>query len=144
MTLGTRIREARDDAGMNQADLAYKIGIKKQSISSLEKGDTRETGKLYRIAKVLGVEPEWLDTGNDPKNPVVNLEPPYNPGLMRDVIEGVITYLYDRDLPRPNPNNIAVECDRIYRSQLGKTDEESAVAIPTLVEYSLEIKGGQT
>jgi transcriptional regulator with XRE-family HTH domain len=54
--LGRRIREARDDAGLTQPELAEQLGLSHpQSISRYERGETEvPQRRLRRIAEVTG------------------------------------------------------------------------------------------
>lgn len=54
--LGQRIKEAREDAGLTQQELADRIGIKQgQTVSNYERGVTEVTTKrLRRIAEATG------------------------------------------------------------------------------------------
>src|SRR5678815_4606013 len=54
--IGRRIAQARDDAGLNQRQLAEQIGVADaQSISRYERGITEvSTKRLRRIAEVTG------------------------------------------------------------------------------------------
>ena len=56
MTIGERIRQYREDAGMTQADLAEKVGVTHSSISLIE-NDLRgiTVDKLRLICDALGV-----------------------------------------------------------------------------------------
>lgn len=64
MTIGQRIAEARALAGLNQSQLADKLGISPQSVQQWELGKTTPRGKrMAEIAKVLVVTPEWLQFG---------------------------------------------------------------------------------
>lgn len=53
MALGKKIREAREALGMSQSELARRVGMRQQSIGSIEKGDVTRPGKLPEIARVL-------------------------------------------------------------------------------------------
>ncbi|WP_445425198.1 XRE family transcriptional regulator [Alishewanella sp. HL-SH06] len=63
MSVGKRVREARKQAGFSQQDLADKIGVKQPTLSELERGISSSSTHLITIAKVLGVSPDWLQTG---------------------------------------------------------------------------------
>lgn len=59
--LRTRITQARDQQGMNQAELAEKAGVTPAAISQIEKGTRIPTiPVLHRIADVLGVSLDYL------------------------------------------------------------------------------------
>jgi transcriptional regulator with XRE-family HTH domain len=69
---GERIRVRREDLGLSRAKLANLVGIKPQSLESIEKGETKRTGLILELAEALGVSPEYL-TGrtNDPTQHVL-------------------------------------------------------------------------
>ena len=73
MKLGKRLRHAREKRGMTQEVLAAAAStlagttISQASLSALEKRDSETTVHLYAYAKVLGINPEWLQTG-EPMN----------------------------------------------------------------------------
>lgn len=59
--IGARIRELRKINGMSQADVASKLYISYQAISSAEKGRTRPSlNTLIRIADLFSVSLDWL------------------------------------------------------------------------------------
>lgn len=63
-SIGDRIRHARKKAGLNQSDLAGRIGVSQPAVANWESGvhDPRRV-MLAKIADVLGVSPEWLASG---------------------------------------------------------------------------------
>jgi SOS-response transcriptional repressor LexA len=65
MTIGDRIREAREAAGYTQAQLADLINIKQQSIQQWESGDTKRPKKINEIASILGVSVDYLLNGEE-------------------------------------------------------------------------------
>lgn len=75
MELGARLRWALQQSGHTQQDLARHLGISKSAVSQQVNGDTKEiTPKnLFRAARFLGVEPEWLGTGKGPRTPLERL-----------------------------------------------------------------------
>jgi transcriptional regulator with XRE-family HTH domain len=66
-TIGERIRLAREQRGMSQAELAAVVGFKAQSaIGNLENRATGRGGfHLPKIASALGVSVTWLLDGPD-------------------------------------------------------------------------------
>ena len=57
MTIGERIRQYREQAGMTQADLAEKIGVTNSSISLIESDKRGITvDKLNKICDALNVK----------------------------------------------------------------------------------------
>lgn len=66
-TLGDRVKEARQGARLSQGALAARIGVKQSSISELERGDSRETAHIVKIALATRFSAYWLETGKGPK-----------------------------------------------------------------------------
>lgn len=62
MLTGTDIRQARQIAGMSQADLARAVGVSMRSIGNYERGETVPRNKLPIIERVLN---EYIDTNSD-------------------------------------------------------------------------------
>jgi transcriptional regulator with XRE-family HTH domain len=59
--MGSRIKEARDRAGMTQTALAAATGVQSWTISRWESGGQIPGGdRLKTIAAALGVTPDWL------------------------------------------------------------------------------------
>lgn len=70
ITLGLRIRAAREYAGMDQAELAERAGIARGTISAAERGHrTPQRASLTLIAFATGVDPDWLRTGEETPRP---------------------------------------------------------------------------
>lgn len=64
MDLKDRIKKARRDAKMSQIKLADCVGLKQSTISQLESGTMVSSTYLPAIAKALGVDAFWLQTGS--------------------------------------------------------------------------------
>lgn len=80
MTIGQRVRRARNHAGLTQAKLAKAVGLRQATISELEKGESRSSAYLVHIAKACGVSAHWLATGEgDMLGKVTELRPSYRP-----------------------------------------------------------------
>lgn len=77
-TFGARVRYAREKRGISQTDLAAKISLKQPSLLAIEKGDAKSSKHLLKLAKVLKVEPAWLE-GDDTQEPDWS-RPPASPG----------------------------------------------------------------
>ena len=55
-SMGTKIKELRDTAGMTQTELADKVGVSKSVVSAYEKGIRNPSNKtLELIADIFGV-----------------------------------------------------------------------------------------
>lgn len=64
MPLGTRIRKAREQARISQAELARRIGISKTAMNTIEGGATDpRASRIVAIAQVLGVSTDTLLLG---------------------------------------------------------------------------------
>ena len=63
-----RLKAARAALDMSQQDLAERVGVSRQTINAIEKGDYNPTIKLcIRVCRVLGKtldELFWEDTGS--------------------------------------------------------------------------------
>ncbi len=63
-TLGGRIWRARDAANLSTKELASKLGVRGETISSWERDRAEpRANRLFMLAGVLGVTPAWLITG---------------------------------------------------------------------------------
>lgn len=63
MTIGERIRQAREARGMSRKELATAIEMPYSTLAGIETGDQGATGQLAVIADVLEVSGKWLTTG---------------------------------------------------------------------------------
>lgn len=66
-TLGERVRKARKDLNLTQAQLGKKIDLSQGAISGLENGRNASSRELHSIAKALGKTVEELVEGIDVK-----------------------------------------------------------------------------
>ena len=62
-TLQERLKHARTLKGMSQAGLGKAIGKSQSAIAALESGRNKESTNTASIARVLGISPLWLETG---------------------------------------------------------------------------------
>lgn len=69
MSVGERLRDLRESAGLKLPEAGAIAGTSKQSVSQIEKGVTKVPGGLflYRWSKHYGVNLEWLITGKGHK-----------------------------------------------------------------------------
>jgi transcriptional regulator with XRE-family HTH domain len=64
MTLGDRIRQARERVGLSQIELARRIGLSKNAMNSIEAGDADpRASRIVAIAQELGVSTDALLLG---------------------------------------------------------------------------------
>lgn len=66
-TIGSRIRAERETQGISRAELARSAGIAPTTLSDLELGLSKSTTALHKIARRLGLRPEWIETGKGAK-----------------------------------------------------------------------------
>ena len=77
MSLGQRIKQARSQKGLTQADLAMLSGVKQQMVSKLETGKSIATADIVKLAHALEVSPEWLQgVAEDPGPYTINKTAP--------------------------------------------------------------------
>lgn len=65
-TLASRIREARERAGLSMSDLAKRVGVSKQAVWGWETGSTKgpRPEHLLALRDILSVSIDWLVFGN--------------------------------------------------------------------------------
>ncbi len=66
-TLGGRLRVKRKEKGLTQEQLAAKADTSQAVIQKIENGKSLRPRKIDVIAKVLTVDPAWLQFGGDNK-----------------------------------------------------------------------------
>ena len=67
-----RLVKSIEKADITAAELAEKTGISEASISNYINGKyVAKQDRCYAIAKALGVDPGWLMTGDEPRDPIV-------------------------------------------------------------------------
>lgn len=72
-TIGERLRAARESRDLDQATLADKVGIVTRTVQRWEKGEQVPDGvSITKIARVTGVQPTWLLTGEGEMYPVLS------------------------------------------------------------------------
>lgn len=60
MTLGERLRLARQYAKISQAELEKRSGVDQATISKIERDDQKGSTEIVQLAVACGVRPEWL------------------------------------------------------------------------------------
>ena len=63
-SLGDRLKSAREDRGLSQAELSKAVGAQPSSINDIESGRVKTSTYLLKIANHLNVDPNWLETGS--------------------------------------------------------------------------------
>lgn len=62
-TFGNRLKFMREKRGLNQKTLEALTGVKQATISKLERGGMGKTTGINRLARALGCDAHWLETG---------------------------------------------------------------------------------
>ena len=72
MAIHERIREAREQAGISQTELARLLGVTRSACSQWEstQGTAPRRERLEQLAALLGVSFEWIATGRGGSGPV--------------------------------------------------------------------------
>jgi transcriptional regulator with XRE-family HTH domain len=71
LTIGQRVRMLRQTYGLTPSELATRADVPASTVSDLERDRQRSTGRLGSLARVLGVDAYWLETGRvDGPSPV--------------------------------------------------------------------------
>lgn len=63
VSIGSRVKIARDLRGFNQSELAKRSGISQPAISFIERGESQNTIHIVKIADALNVSVDWLSKG---------------------------------------------------------------------------------
>jgi len=64
MTIAERTKIARERIGLKQDELAKKAGVSQGTIANIESGFRKRPREIVSIAKALGVDPLWLESGS--------------------------------------------------------------------------------
>ena len=85
-TLGYRLAEARKSCGLTQAQVAEKLYLTTQSVSSWECGNSvPDTEKIPEIAALYGVTADWLLSGKVPSPEIVEVTSNLSDRLFNEV-----------------------------------------------------------
>lgn len=87
MDLKDRIKDLRKQKGWTQADLSKRTGISMGMIGGIENGTRNPSDKtLNKISTAFNVTPEWLKTGEDRNNSLVQdfLKRLIDEGIVKD------------------------------------------------------------
>lgn len=78
-TMAERISQKRRELGINQSELARRVGCSRQTVSQWENGHIRDvTGQHLRaLARELQVEPAWILSGKSDqcRSESINIDP---------------------------------------------------------------------
>lgn len=96
-TLAQRLVMARGETGLQQDEIARGARISQQSYSDLETGKSKSTVRIGSLARMLGVDAYWLETGEGDMRPQRIGEAPvaYMPADRRRILE-IVDRLNDK------------------------------------------------
>ncbi|MDE0404701.1 MAG: helix-turn-helix domain-containing protein [Nitrospira sp.] len=84
-TLPDRIRTARKEVGLSQADIAKALRISASAVNQWEQGSTKnmKLAHFFALANLLEKDPRWLATGYAPRWPgkLAQMQKPDQPPL---------------------------------------------------------------
>ena len=63
LTIGARIKSRREEINMPVATLARTVGLAPSTVYDLMRSDSVSSTKLHLIARALGLNVDWLETG---------------------------------------------------------------------------------
>lgn len=108
-TLGTRLKALRTQHGMSQEDLAKMLDVSRISVVNWEQDSSRPK-RLYEIAKIFHVTPEYLLHGEVNQQPVA----PEEDGLRISRQERIMLERYRRLTPtrKQTIDNMLLNLDR--------------------------------
>lgn len=66
-TIAERLASARERAGLTQGQVATRAGVRQGTIGNIESGARKNPRELLAIAKAVGVNPLWLQSGVGPR-----------------------------------------------------------------------------
>ncbi|WP_136634649.1 helix-turn-helix domain-containing protein [Pseudooceanicola onchidii] len=90
-TFGDRLAAARDAAGMSQADLARRLGVKASTLRGWEEDQSEpRANRLSMLSGLLGVSLPWLLTGEGE-----GVEPPSEASELSGDVSAILAELRD-------------------------------------------------
>ena len=64
--MGSRLRWAREQAGLSQGQVAKKLSLHRPTISQIEAGERNvRIEEIQQLAELYGIEENWLTRGDD-------------------------------------------------------------------------------
>lgn len=75
MSMGDRLKQARQARKLSQQRLATMSGVSQSTISDIERGRNKGSTEAARLASTLGVSALWLSTGRGPRQDEAPIRP---------------------------------------------------------------------
>lgn len=141
-TIGQRLRHAREMADKSQEDLASALGLTREAISQIERGQVKDpsVGRITALAALCDVDPSWLAFGTGTPHGGsygVSERPAIDANLLSAIVEIVSTVLVRRKKTL-SPHKLGLLVARIYEVEAkrhGNTIDEGN--IQSLLELTL-------
>jgi transcriptional regulator with XRE-family HTH domain len=67
MGIGRRLKERRVELGLSVKQVADAAGMAPTTLYDLEREEQHSTTRLHALGRVLGLNPEWADSGHGPR-----------------------------------------------------------------------------
>jgi transcriptional regulator with XRE-family HTH domain len=144
MGIGARIRAERQRKKIGPAEFAKRVGLAKSTLMDLERGESKSSTKLHKIATELNVTPVWLEAGRGPKHPegfsaggsgaelspTVHASPSHgvrpDPAMLASAYQwaliGIQTYAPGQALRMALASDAAIVCDPVRRDRGSRRD----------------------
>lgn len=127
--VGERVKQAREERGWSQKQLADAVGLKQPTIAALEGPKSDGSKHVVEIAIALGVRPQWLALGQMPKRlgddpgDVVSV----SPAKLADSISVALSTLAQRSIASAEWTNVLVAAVQnvLQPAQIGRTNPDT-------------------
>jgi transcriptional regulator with XRE-family HTH domain len=106
LAIATRLRAAREEAGLSQGQVAKLLGLPRPSISELEAGRRRVSAEeLTRLAEIYNVSTSWLmNDDSEVPDPTIELAARELAKLRTEDLDTVLSVLRRFRKARGNPS----------------------------------------
>ena len=130
-TLADRIRIELSKKRLSQQWLAEQVGVSQQAIAKVVNGDTKSPKNIVEIATALGVDVNWLKTGEgEPNSDYIRVVSMYEPKVENTIRVEILDIEASAGngsfLTRTEQGLLAQEFDLdFFRRQFGRTDAKN-------------------
>lgn len=123
MKLGDKVKKRREELGLSQEELAFKMGYKSRtSINKIEKGRAISQKIIYRLSEVLEVTPAYLMGWEEEPIQEQRKEAAQMGSLTREEIEKELMSLVSKMKPEQK-QRVLLEAYRLLQQQNQEDDE---------------------
>ena len=102
--IGNKIYELRKQRGLSQEELAYKLGVARQTISKWELGDaTPDFKNLMAICEYFGIELEYILSNDENDNSAITkVDSQQETEVLPNLIFALLTPNFSASFAHPN------------------------------------------